>query len=166
MKNLWAPWRVKYIQSITHPDDECVFCKAPQRDKDKEMLILYRGRRNFIIMNKFPYNNGHMMVVPYVHMSSLDEQSDEGMLEMWQLARDCKKALSRTLHCDGANLGMNLGRVAGAGIDQHIHLHIVPRWNGDTNFMPVIHDTKVISQGMDETYDLLCSALQEIAGTS
>lgn len=155
MDKLWAPWRMEYIQDIDQRDEGCIFCAKPDEDNDRENLILSRGEKNFIIMNKYPYNNGHLMVVPYEHCSDSSEIDDAVALEMWQLTNTCKAVLTKAFHPDGFNIGMNIGRTAGAGIDQHIHMHIVPRWSGDTNFMPVIGETKVISQGLLEAYDKL-----------
>lgn len=154
MEKLWAPWRMTYIQEIGK-DDECIFCTKPVKDADRENLILYRGRYCFIMMNLYPYNNGHCMIVPYFHTSECGALSDESALELWKITTKCKDALMRAFNPDGFNIGMNLGRTAGAGIDQHLHMHIVPRWNGDTNFMPVIGEIKVISQDIYQTYDAL-----------
>lgn len=155
MDRLWAPWRMQYIQDVDKKDDGCVFCKAPLSADDRKSLILYRGKYCFVIMNLFPYNNGHLMIIPYVHTSDIMFLDHETTSEMWKLLCDCKTALVNAFNPEGFNIGMNLGRVAGAGIDTHVHMHIVPRWNGDTNFIPVLSDTKVISQGLNETYDAL-----------
>ena len=155
VEKLWAPWRMEYIREIHQEDHGCIFCEKPKEDNDRENLILFRGKKNFIIMNRYPYNNGHLMVVPYEHASDSFDLKDTVALEMWKLTNRCKEALTRAFHPDGFNIGMNIGRTAGAGIDQHIHMHIVPRWNGDTNYMPVIGETKVISQGLLEAYDIL-----------
>lgn len=155
MDKLWAPWRMEYIRNIYKKEDGCIFCSLLKQTDDRENLILFRGEKNFIIMNRYPYNNGHLMVVPYGHVSDSSEIDDTIALEMWKLTNKCKEILAEAFHPDGFNIGMNIGHTAGAGIDRHIHMHIVPRWNGDTNFMPVIGDTKVISQGLLETYDSL-----------
>ena len=156
-KRLWAPWRMSYITGIEKKFDGCIFCAKPQQDAahDKDNLLLYRGKTCFILMNLFPYNNGHLMVVPYVHTSDILDLSLHASAELWELIRRCKTALSAVMNPEGFNIGMNLGRAGGAGIDQHIHMHIVPRWNGDTNFMPVVGETKVISQALGDTYDTL-----------
>jgi ATP adenylyltransferase len=157
-KHLWAPWRMAYIAGIDDRKDEgCVFCSKPSQDRsrDKENLLLYRGKTCFVLMNLFPYNNGHLMVIPYKHASDILDIDDETSSELWALVCRSKRALDAVMHPDGFNIGMNLGRPAGAGIDQHIHMHIVPRWNGDTNFMPVVGGTKVISQALSDTYDAL-----------
>ncbi len=153
MKKLWAPWRMEYILQLK--PQGCIFCDKPKQEQDRENLILYRGKTCFVIMNFYPYNNGHLMVVPYRHIAKLDKLSAEEQTEMMQaVARSCT-ILEKMLHCEGLNIGMNLGRVAGAGIDEHLHFHIVPRWNGDTNYMPVIGHTKVLSQGLKESWEFL-----------
>ena len=153
MKQLWAPWRIKYIRSPKH--DGCIFCDFPKEKRDREKLILYRGEHAFVIMNNYPYNPGHVMIAPYRHVGRWEDLNDEELLEIMKLSQLVIKALKRAMNPDGFNMGVNLGRVAGAGIDDHVHLHIVPRWNGDTNFMPVVDDTKVIPESLDETYNEL-----------
>ncbi len=160
MEKLWAPWRIDYILSKKPPG--CIFCDKPAENKDEENLILFRGKYHFIIMNAYPYNNGHMMVVPYRHTASLSAWAEQEQQEMMQLADLCVDLLKRTMHPDGFNLGINMGLVGGAGVADHIHLHIVPRWNGDTNFMPVLSDTRVISEGLQATYRKLKAALDEM----
>ncbi len=159
MENLWAPWRIDYILSKKPPG--CIFCDKPALNKDEENLILYRGKYNFIIMNAFPYNNGHMMVVPYRHTASLSGWSPEEQKELMDLADMAVNLLKKLMKPDGFNLGINMGLVAGAGVADHIHLHVVPRWNGDTNFMPVLADTRVISEHLRATYGKLKEALEE-----
>ncbi|ASJ14273.1 HIT family protein [Thermococcus radiotolerans] len=160
MKIMWAPWRIEYIRSPKH--DGCIFCDFPKENRDKERLILYRGKHCFIIMNNYPYNPGHVMIAPYRHVGRWEDLTDYELLEMMQLSQLMIKALKKTMKPQGFNMGVNLGRVAGAGIDDHVHLHIVPRWNGDTNFMPVIADTKVIPESLEEAYDELKKAIDEI----
>ncbi|QDA31122.1 HIT domain-containing protein [Thermococcus indicus] len=162
MKTLWAPWRIEYIRSPKH--DGCIFCDFPKENRDRERLILYRGEHCFIIMNNYPYNPGHVMIAPYRHVGKWEDLTDEELLEIMKLSQLMIKALKKTMNPHGFNLGVNLGRVAGAGIDDHVHLHIVPRWNGDTNFMPVIADTKVIPESLEEAYDELKRAIDEITG--
>ncbi len=130
----------------------CIFCLKPRQKQDAKNLIVLRGKETFVIMNLFPYNNGHLMVAPYRHVGELEKLRDSELLEMMDLARKCQRAIAATMRPDGFNLGFNLGRTAGAGIVDHIHLHLVPRWNGDTNFMPVLAGTKVISEGLGRTY--------------
>ena len=159
-KNLWAPWRIKYIQGLPKQGD-CFLCdyySTPQ--KDKENLLLWRTEHAFVVFNKFPYNNGHLLVAPVRHIASLDDANEQELLCLMGLVRDCQKALSLTIKPHGFNVGMNFGRCAGAGLPDHLHIHIVPRWNGDTNYMHVCSDTDVISQGLGELYDQLVEVSQ------
>ncbi len=160
MKVLWAPWRIEYIRSPKH--DGCIFCDFPKENRDRERLILHRGKHSFVIMNNYPYNPGHVMIAPYRHVGKWEELTDEELLEIMRLSQLMIKAIKRAMNPDGFNMGVNLGRVAGAGIDDHVHLHIVPRWNGDTNFMPVVADTKVIPESLQEAYDELKKAIDEV----
>ncbi len=146
MERIWAPWRVQYIRG-EHPKG-CIFCDKPKENKDEENLILYRGKLNFVIMNLYPYNPGHLMVVPYRHLGKLEDLTPEERNEHYEMVSRTVGILREDTKTDNFNIGMNLGRVAGAGIDDHIHTHIVPRWNGDNNFMPVIAETRVISESM------------------
>jgi len=130
----------------------CIFCEKTREKRDEENLILYRGKDAFIIMNAFPYNNGHLMVAPYRHVPTLENLKNDELLEVFKLVNFSLRILREAMNPDGFNIGVNIGRVAGAGIEEHVHVHIVPRWNGDTNFMPVIANTKVISEGLSETY--------------
>jgi ATP adenylyltransferase len=149
MKAIWAPWRIEYITK--EGGEGCIFCEKPTEEKDRENLILYRGSTCFIMMNRYPYSNGHLMVVPYRHINNFSDLNEGERLDLINITILGKEALSIT-NADGFNVGMNLGKIAGAGIEDHIHFHIVPRWNGDTNFMPVIGDTKVIPEYLDQTY--------------
>lgn len=162
MDVLFAPWRYRYIKTVDTERGRCVFCEAPRRSDD-ESLILLRGKLSYVIMNLYPYNTGHVMVVPYRHVSSYEQLTREETMEMDLLLRISLRAIRRVYNPHGFNIGINLGRVAGAGIDQHIHVHIVPRWNGDTNFMPVIAGVKVVSQDVRESYRMLKPAFQEEA---
>ncbi|MFA4837369.1 MAG: HIT domain-containing protein, partial [Dehalococcoidia bacterium] len=130
MEYIWAPWRIEYI--LGEKEKDCIFCHKPKQDKDKENLLLYRGKRNLVMMNLYPYNPGHLMVAPYRHTNILEALDDEEMLEHLQLVTRCVAVLKEAMKPNGFNIGINLGRVAGAGIEDHIHTHIVPRWNGDT----------------------------------
>ncbi len=150
MKNIWAPWRKEFI--LSKKEENCFFCEAIQDNQDRKNLVLYRGEECFCILNKYPYNNGHLMVAPNLHKDDLSKLSSSEMLELMTLTRDMKDILSKKMNSEGFNLGFNLGKVAGAGVEGHIHLHIVPRWKGDTNFMPVVSDTKVIPQSLDDLY--------------
>lgn len=149
MKTIWAPWRIEYLTE--EKEAGCIFCKKPKENKDRENLIIYRGETGFIIMNRYPYSNGHLMAVPYRHIRKLRELNDRERSELMNLVIKCVGILE-VFKPDGFNIGMNLGRAAGAGIDDHIHFHIVPRWSGDTNFMPVIGDIKVMPEYLDKTY--------------
>jgi len=154
MDKLFSPWRSKYIETFSLPKSkksECVLCKAYQDNEDDEHFIVMRGRLCYVVMNLFPYNSGHLMIVPYRHIASLVDLSDEESIEVMQLLKRMTKALQIVSHPNGFNIGSNIGRTAGAGIDQHLHFHIVPRWSGDTNFMPILADTKMISEDMKET---------------
>jgi ATP adenylyltransferase len=153
MKRLWAPWRMEYI--LGAKEDECIFCTKPKGGDDKKNLILFRGEHNYVIMNLYPYNNGHLMVVPYRHTSDITGITREEMNENGRLVQRCVEVLKGSFSPEGYNIGMNLETAAGAGIDEHIHMHIVPRWNGDTNFMPVVGDTRVMPQHISESYDIL-----------
>ncbi len=150
MKQLWAPWRIEYIKQVK--EKGCILCKKAAEKNDELSYILYRGEKNFIIMNIYPYNAAHLMVAPYRHSANLEELTDEERNEHFKLVSRSIKVLKQVYRPDGFNIGMNLGRIAGAGIDRHIHTHIVPRWAGDTNFMPVIADIKVVNEALEETY--------------
>jgi len=153
MERLWAPWRVGYIRQ--EKPEGCIFCIKPQENRDAANFILFRGNLNFVIMNTYPYNPGHLMVVPYRHIGRLEDLSTEERNEHYEIVSRVVRILRETSKTENFNIGMNLGRVAGAGIDDHIHTHIVPRWNGDNNFMPVIADTRVISESMEDIYQRL-----------
>jgi len=161
MKKMWAPWRMNYIrEALSEKDDgKCVLCEIGKHtDKDPENFVVARGKLVYVVLNRFPYNNGHLMVTPYVHTSKMSGLSPEAVVELWEYTQRSQDALKKCANPDGYNIGLNLGRVAGAGIDQHIHLHIVPRWSGDTNYMPVLAGTKVISQALEETWKELKSS--------
>lgn len=151
MENIFAPWRMAYIQVSKDPKG-CIFCDFPKEDDDEERLILHRGKLCFVIFNAYPYNPGHLMVAPYRHTAEYERLSDEEMLEMNRLGGRCISVLKKVMDPHGFNMGINLGKVAGAGFDGHLHLHIVPRWNGDTNFMPVLADVRVVAEDLSVTY--------------
>lgn len=146
MKNLWAPWRQEYILA---EKKECIFCRAVEDTDDDKNLVVYRGKESFLILNKYPYNYGHLMVAPNRHKCDIDELNDQEMLEIMKLLGRAKAALREGIKPEGFNIGVNVGTAAGAGA-RHLHFHIVPRWAGDTNFMPVISETKVISHHLSE----------------
>ncbi|MBI1883650.1 MAG: HIT domain-containing protein [Chlamydiae bacterium] len=150
MKHLWAPWRLHYIKHAK--EKVCIFCQKSRGKKDRKNLILKRGRLSFALLNLFPYNSGHFMVTPYRHVGKLEKLNASEIQEMFELINHYKNVIEKKLRPQGFNIGMNLGRVGGAGIVDHVHIHVVPRWNGDTNFMPVLADTKIIPQALDETY--------------
>ena len=154
MDNLWAPWRYEYISMVDDNDDGCVFCR-------RDEFFICETELCSVRLNKFPYNNGHTLVMPKRHVADISDLSLDERRELFDLLVIVKEALSELLSPAGFNIGLNLGRVAGAGIDTHLHFHIVPRWNGDTNFMPVISDTKVISQSLFTMRDMLTEKLKE-----
>ena len=151
MENLFSPWRSQYIQSFKDESEEgkrCVFCKALENNEDRASLIVFRGHTAFVLMNLYPYNSGHLLIVPNRHTSDFQSLSAEETMECQQLLQASERALAGLIKPHGYNLGMNLGRSAGAGIEDHLHWHIVPRWNGDTNFLPILADTKLVSEDM------------------
>jgi len=152
MKRLWAPWRSKYISCSKNDKKGCIFCQKSREKKDRENYILFRGKSCLVMLNAFPYNNGHLMVIPYRHIGFLENLKQKESQELIEVTSQMLTLLKKVLHPEGFNLGMNIGEVAGAGIAGHLHLHIVPRWEGDSNFMPVISNIKVISESLDETY--------------
>jgi ATP adenylyltransferase len=158
---------MKYIKAMGNTHDEgCIFCTKPAQQKDRENFILHRGKSVFVIMNIFPYNNGHLMVVPYQHTSDITSIDTACGQELFSVVGVCTQALHAAMNPEGFNVGMNIGRTAGAGIDQHLHMHIVPRWNGDTSFFTVIGDSKVISQSLEDAYDSLLPHFVARLGTT
>lgn len=160
MNRLWAPWRMEYIEMVEKPKG-CIFCVLPAENDDEKNYILIRGKHSFVMLNSFPYNPGHLMVAPYKHTADMYDLDDECLLEINHLVRYAMKLLKKTSDPDGFNLGVNVGQTAGAGVPNHIHWHIVPRWNGDTNFMPVIAENRVIPEGLQSTYKKLKEAMKE-----
>jgi ATP adenylyltransferase len=162
LKRLFSPWRSAYIASFrsASKSKQCLFCRIAKERRDDKNLVVWRGKHCFIVMNLFPYNSGHLMVVPYKHTSNLASFSDAVFVEVMQATTRGIRALKKVSGPHGFNLGANLGRVAGAGIDKHIHFHIVPRWNGDTNFMPVLADAKLISEDLKRTWARLKKAVK------
>ncbi len=157
MEYLWAPWRIEYIQRAT--EGGCILCQKPRENKDEANLILYRGQHNFIILNAFPYNPGHLMVAPYRHIANFEDLGNEEVMELFDIIKKGLGLLKEVMKPTGFNIGLNVGKVAGAGIAEHLHTHIVPRWHGDTNFMPVLADTKVVSEALSATYQKLRAKL-------
>lgn len=153
MKQLWSPWRIDYI--LAPKPDECVFCVPATREEDEERLILARGKRSFVLMNKFPYNNGHLLVCPYRHIQSIEELDEDESAEIMGFLKRCSAILKDHFHCEGINIGLNQGKAAGAGIGEHLHFHLVPRWNGDSSFIAAIGDVRTIPQHLAETWKAL-----------
>jgi len=152
-KPLWAPWRIEYI--LSEKPDECVFCSMPGDDKDNSHHILYRGKTCYVVLNLYPYNNGHLMIVPFRHTSDYTNLTQEELCESAELTAKSISALREAFAPEGFNVGMNQGKAAGAGIEEHLHIHVVPRWAGDYNFMPVMGEIKVIPQHLEQTYRIL-----------
>ena len=160
MDKLWAPWWIEYIRSPK--EDGCIFCIKSQETNDRNNLVLYRGKKAFVLMNLYPYSNGHLMISPYQHTSETDDLSSACNSEIMDMANKSMSILSRTFNAEGYNFGANFGKAGGAGIEEHLHYHIVPRWTGDTNFMPVTGGTRVIVEGLQESWDLLKPKFNEI----
>ncbi len=161
MDQLWAPWRLSYVAAAKPPSagDACFLCTGLADNDDRNHLIALRTPLSVVMLNRFPYNNGHLLVAPRAHKGRLDELASDELLETMETLRQMVRVLEELMHPDAFNIGLNLGRAAGAGLPGHLHWHIVPRWNGDTNFMPVLADVKVIVQSLDSLYDLLVERL-------
>ena len=165
MEKLWSPWRSNYIDSfkINKEENTCGFCSAiKQKISSKKSLIIYKADYSFIMLNLYPYNNGHLMIIPYRHISDFNELTNSELDEIMQLNKKAISALTLVMKPHGFNFGANLGQAAGAGIHEHLHFHLVPRWNGDTNFMPILGDVKVISQDLLETKKRLVDAIKNL----
>jgi ATP adenylyltransferase len=159
VQRIWAPWRLEYVKDASKDNEsECIFCAGLDAGDDDANLIVRRGERAFVILNKYPYTNGHLMVAPYEHVAELQELDDQTMAEIMSLAQRGIGALEKSYAPHGYNVGFNQGRVAGAGVEHHIHMHVVPRWGGDTNFMPVLGDTRVMNQSLHDSYKTLKEA--------
>jgi ATP adenylyltransferase len=154
MDYLWTPWRYQYIASLKNPR-RCVFCIETSGEYDERDFVVFRGKASFVILNIFPYTTGHLLVAPYAHTADFQECSPEESAEMLELVKRCQFALQQTYHPDGFNLGMNLGRCAGAGVEHHLHMHVVPRWIGDSNFMTVVGETRVLPESLETTFGKL-----------
>ena len=161
MKKIWAPWRMTYVRR--QKKGGCLFCQISGQKRDEENLILHGGKYTFVVMNRFPYNNGHLMVVPRRHCTVLESLETQETAELFHLLKLSIRVLARNLSPDGYNIGINLGKAAGAGM-KHLHIHVVPRWSGDSNFMPVLSDTKVIPELVEQTYRKLRLAFQNALG--
>jgi ATP adenylyltransferase len=164
MEFIWSPWRYDYMASAGTPDvpRPCVFCIGEDRSQDQERLILYRGDQNFIILNLFPYTSGHLMIAPYAHWRSIVNASTDQTSEMMSFCKRAIEVLTSVYHPEGFNIGMNLGHVAGAGVREHFHLHVVPRWAGDSNFMTITGETRVLPEELTTTYGRLKPLLSAV----
>ena len=162
MDRIWAPWRLEYVSAPMIPTDAaaCFLCRGVESNDDRANLIAYRTSQSVVMLNRYPYNNGHLLVAPLAHKAALSDLNDRELLDLQHVLQSLTMRLSELITPDGFNIGLNLGRVSGAGLLGHLHWHIVPRWNGDTNFMPVIGDTKVISQSLEALYELLVSRIE------
>ncbi|MGB9611135.1 MAG: HIT family protein [Bryobacteraceae bacterium] len=159
MDRLWSPWRYHYVSTVS-PGDECIFCAKAREDRDEENLILIRGRLNYALLNLFPYTTGHLMITPYRHVAQLEDLTDEESFELIQMTRQAVRCLRSVYRPQGFNLGMNLGECAGAGIAGHLHMHVLPRWTGDANFMTTIAETRVMPEDLRETWRKLSAAFR------
>jgi len=159
LKVIWAPWRIRYIE-MPKPKT-CFLCDAIKSKDDRKHYVVYRGSKCFIIMNLFPYNPGHLMIAPYRHVPSIEDLNNDELFDLMVLTKLSLKMLRKAFNPHGFNIGVNIGNVAGAGVEEHVHVHVVPRWSGDTNFMPLLADVKVIPQALEETYRKLKNVLKE-----
>ncbi|MHC4871031.1 MAG: HIT family protein [Planctomycetota bacterium] len=165
MNNLWAPWRSDYVRNIDRPEEEgCFICNAVNSSDDKSSLVLYRAKSSLVIMNRYPYNPGHLMICSLEHKGEIENVDSQTAAEMWRVLVMAKEILKLQMNPQGFNIGINQGRCAGAGIVDHLHIHIVPRWNGDSNFMSATGNTRVISQALEELYDQLRPDFQAMTG--
>ena len=165
MDHLWSPWRYRYVSTAGPSDSDkagCIFCIKSQENRDPDNLILYRGERAFVLLNLFPYTSGHLMIAPYEHVAALDEADEAAATEMMLLARTAQAQLRSVYRAPGFNIGMNIGSCAGAGIAGHIHVHVLPRWPGDVNFMTTVGETRVIPEDIQETYRKLFAAFHNL----
>jgi ATP adenylyltransferase len=161
MKRIWAPWRMPYIKGNME-EPGCLFCNRLAQRDGPENLILYRGQRAFVILNRYPYTNGHMMVVPNAHRPSIEDLDEETLVELIHLTNHALGILRQTYDAQNFNIGINIGEASGAGITDHVHLHVVPRWSGDTSFMSTLADTRVLPESIEETFEKLHSAWSEL----
>ncbi|MHB1043682.1 MAG: HIT family protein [Eubacteriales bacterium] len=159
MEQIWAPWRTVYIGS--DHGGKCIFCEKLESERDRENLLLMRGDKTFVIMNLYPYNNGHLLIAPKRHVGEIEELTEEEMMELFKVTQKMVRVL-RVFNPEGFNVGINIGRIAGAGVPGHFHIHVVPRWGGDTNFMPVFGDVRVISESLEVTYNKLMESMKKL----
>ena len=153
MKHIWSPWRMKFIQKHSNEEESCIFCNLLLLDDGPENLVVFRGNKSFVLLNRFPYTTGHAMAIPYKHSDSFENLDIQTLTEIMLLSNWCMKVIRELYHPQAFNLGANVGRAAGAGIADHVHMHIVPRWSGDSNFMSILGDTRVLPEDLSETYD-------------
>ena len=162
-RNLWAPWRMEYIEELAQPGHECFLCRyRDEPAKDAENLVVWRRANSLAVMNRFPYTGGHMLIAPLAHVASLGDLQESALCELMTSLRDCQQLLSETIKANGFNVGLNIGRCAGAGLPGHLHVHLVPRWEGDTNFMSVLGDVRVIPQALEVLHRQLCRQAGEM----
>lgn len=161
MDIIYTPWRYEYVSNVDNRGEGCVFCDKCEGKDDKANLVVYRGERCFAILNLFPYSTGHLMIPPYKHTGTIEELDTETLTEMMTLAQRCMAAIREAFHPDGFNVGINIARVAGAGITDHVHMHVVPRWAGDSNFMPVCSDTRVMPMSLEQVWEKLNAELNK-----
>ncbi len=162
MKRLFSPWRMKYIQNTKTNDEGCIFCDALKKKDDDSNLVIVRGNASFVMLNLFPYTSGHMMVAPFAHKANLDELTPQSRAEMMELVSQCIVVLKKVYNPQAFNVGANIGEAAGAGVPGHVHLHIVPRWAGDTNFMSTVGEVRVLPESIEQTYQRVRAAWQEL----
>lgn len=161
--NLWAPWRLEYIHSLSEPEGGCFLCRYREEEaRDRANLVLWRSGRTLTVLNRFPYTGGHSMVAPLAHLGDLSDLDDAALLETMSGVRDVQRVLAKAVGAEGFNIGINVGRCAGAGLPGHLHVHVVPRWGGDTNFMSVLGDVRVIPQSLDALYDAMRQAAADL----
>lgn len=162
MTNLWAPWRMQFIEDLKNKKDGCIFCEMAQKGDDRKRLVLHRGKLSYVVMNRFPYNNGHLLITPYRHAGAIKDLTKDEHQEIMELTGTSVEIMQATLEAEGVNCGINLGKAAGAGIVDHFHMHVVPRWVGDTNFLPVMSDTRSMPEYLENTYDRLIGGFKKI----
>lgn len=154
MDHLWSPWRYRYVsQSV--PEEECLFCRIAKSTDDKSNYVLFRGEHNYALLNRYPYSTGHLMIAPYAHVATLEESQPETLVEMMKLAQRAEAALRAIYHPGGVNVGINIGKAAGAGVAGHIHMHVLPRWVGDVNFMTAVGETRVLPEDLESSWEKL-----------
>lgn len=163
MNHLWAPWRMEFIKDLRESDGSCIFCELAVSGDDRARLVLFRGKSNYVLMNKYPYNNGHLLIIPYKHTGSLSDLGPDEHSEMMDLTARSIKIMENALEAEGFNCGLNFGKAAGAGITDHVHMHVVPRWVGDSNFLPIIGDTRSMPEYLEATYDRLLGGFKGIS---